>query len=90
MLVRMKWTAGRRKPNWNRNGNSDHVIVAENRVTTGERRAWRKEKVANEEIGTELRVGQPDRTQRRGRGKSRFQASRNSSEGSEESERTVQ
>jgi hypothetical protein len=48
----MKWTADRRKPDWNGGGNSDHVIVAANRVMTGERRAWRKEEVANEEIGT--------------------------------------
>jgi len=30
---------------------------------TAEQRAWRREEVANEEIGTELRVGQPFRTQ---------------------------
>jgi len=51
---------------------------------------WRKEKVANEEIGTELRVGQPFRTQRRGGARSSFQASRDSSQGPEESERAVQ
>jgi len=63
LLVRMKWTADRRKPNWNGSGNSDHVVLAVSRVMTGERRAWRKEEVANEENGTALRGGQPDRTQ---------------------------
>ena len=65
MPVHRKWTVARRKSGYASSGKSDHVIVARNRVTTGERRAWRKEKVANEEIGTELRVGQPFRTQRR-------------------------
>src|SRR5437764_15084695 len=59
----MKWTACRRKPNWNGIGNSDHVVLAVSRVMTGERRAWRKEEVANEEIGTALRGGQLCRTQ---------------------------
>lgn len=39
--------------------NSDHVIVAMNRVMTGERRAWRREEATSEEIGTAHRGGQP-------------------------------
>ena len=39
--------------------------IRDEAVTAVERRTWRKEEVANEEIGTELRVGQPFRTQRR-------------------------
>jgi hypothetical protein len=63
VLVRMMWTVVRRKPrDWSA-GKSDHVTVAMNRVMTGERRAWRKEEVANEENGTALRGGQPYRTQ---------------------------
>ena len=65
MPVHRKWTVARRKPCCASTGNSDHVILAMKRVMTVERRAWRKEEVANEEIGTELRVGQPFRTQRR-------------------------
>ena len=53
----------RRKPRYRSTRKSDHVIVAVSRVMTGERRAWRKEEVANEENGTALRGGQPDRTQ---------------------------
>jgi hypothetical protein len=50
---------------WSGSRNSDHVIVAANRVMTGERRAWRKEEVASEEIGTALGGGRAGRTQRR-------------------------
>ncbi len=53
----------RRKPGYRSAGKSDHVIVAVNRVMTGEQRAWRKEEVANEEIGTAHRGGQPSQTQ---------------------------
>ena len=63
MLVHRMWTVARRKPRYLSIGKSDHVVLAVNRVMTGERRAWRKEKVANEEIGSELRIGQPFRTQ---------------------------
>ena len=49
----------RRKPRYRSTGKSDHVIVAVSRVMTGERRAWRKEEVAHEGIGTALRGGQP-------------------------------
>ena len=56
-------TVERRKPGYGSSGKSDHAILAENRVMTGERRAWRKEEVANEEIGTALRGGQLCRTQ---------------------------
>ena len=65
MPVHRMWTITRRKPGDASTGNSDHVILAMRRVMTAERRAWRKEKVANEEIGTGLRIGQPFRTQRR-------------------------
>ena len=51
------------KPGCRSAGKSDHVIVAVNRVMTGEQRAWQKEEVANEEIGTAHRGGQPSRTQ---------------------------
>ena len=61
--VHRRWTVARRKPGYASTGNSDHVILAVKRVMTVERRAWRKEEVANEEIGTELRIGQPFRTQ---------------------------
>ena len=67
-----------------------HVVVAVSRVMTGERRAWRKEEVANEEIGTALRGGQPFRTQSWQGTQSSFQASRNSSEGPDEFKRAVQ
>ena len=60
-----RWTVARRKPCDASTWNSDHAILAMKRVTTVERRTWRKEEVANEEIGTELRIGQPFRTQRR-------------------------
>lgn len=53
----------RRKPSYSSTGKSDHVILAVSRVMTGERRAWRKDEVANEENGTALRGGQPFRTQ---------------------------
>ena len=75
----MKWTACRRKPNWNGIGNSDHVVLAVSRVMTGERRAWRKEEVANEEIGTALRGGQLCRTQSWRGARSSFQGCRDSS-----------
>ena len=65
MPVHRRRTAVRRKPDYASTGNSDHAILVMKRVTTVERRAWRKEEVANEEIGTELRIGQPFRTQRR-------------------------
>ena len=90
MPVYRMWTIARRKPGDASTGNSDHVIVVTKRVMTVERRAWRKEKVANEEIRTGLRIGQPIRTQCRKGAESSFQASRNSSKGSEESERAVQ
>jgi hypothetical protein len=65
MPVHRMWTISQRKLRCASTGNSDHAILAMKRVMTVERRVWRKEKVANEEIGTELRVGQPFRTQRR-------------------------
>ena len=61
--VHRMWTTVKRKPRGASTGNSDHTILATKRVMTVERRVWRKEKVANEEIGTEPRVGQPFRTQ---------------------------
>ena len=63
VLVRRRWTVERRKPRYRSTGKSDHAIGAVNRVMTGEQRAWRKEEVANEEIGTAHRGGQPFRTQ---------------------------
>lgn len=61
--VHRRWTVAWRKPCDASTGNSDHAILAMKRVMTVERRAWRKEEVANEEIGTALRGGQPLRTQ---------------------------
>ena len=62
--VHRMWTIAQRKLGYASTGNSDHTVLAMKRVMTVERRVWRKEKVANEEIGTEPRVGQPFRTQR--------------------------
>jgi hypothetical protein len=59
VLVYRRWTVTRRKPRYASAGKSDHAILAVNRVMTGERRAWRREEVAHEEIGTAHRGGQP-------------------------------
>jgi hypothetical protein len=50
--ARMRWAVARRKQRHVGSWNSDHVVVAMNRVMTGERRAWRKEVAASEDIGT--------------------------------------
>ncbi len=51
----------RRKPGYRSAGKSDHVIVAVNRVMTGEQRAWRKEEVAMRKSEPHTEAGNPAR-----------------------------